>query len=38
MKGRALFRAYAEDEGKVEGHVIRAIERAAVKLNSRSKL
>jgi hypothetical protein len=38
MKGRALFRAFAEDEGKVEGHIIRAIERAAVKLNSRSKL
>ena len=38
MTGRALFRAFAEDEGKAEGHVIRAIERAAAKLNSRSKV
>ena len=38
MTGRALFRAFAEDEGKVEGHVIRAIEKAAAKLNSRSRV
>jgi len=37
MTGRALFRAYQEDEGKARSNVIRAIERAAAKLNSRSK-
>ena len=38
MTGRALFRAYAEDEGKARGNVIKAIESAAKKLNSRSKI
>lgn len=37
MTGRALFRAYEEDQGKARSHVIRAIEAAAAKLNSRSK-
>jgi len=37
MTGRALFRAYQEDEGKARSNVIRAIERAAAKLNARSK-
>jgi hypothetical protein len=36
MTGRALFRAYAEDEGKARGNVIKAIEAAAAKLNARS--
>jgi hypothetical protein len=38
MTGRALFRAYTEDEGKARGNVIKAIEAAAAKLNARSKL
>jgi hypothetical protein len=38
MTGRALFRAYTEDEGKARGNVIKAIEAAAKKLNSRSTL
>jgi hypothetical protein len=38
MTGRALFRAYSEDEGKARGNVIKAIEAAAKKLNSRSTL
>jgi hypothetical protein len=37
MKGRALFRAFAEDEGKAEGNVIKAIERAAAKFSARIK-
>jgi hypothetical protein len=37
MTGRALFRAYAEDEGKARANVIRAIEASAKKLNARSK-
>jgi hypothetical protein len=38
MTGRALFRAYTEDEGKARGNVIKAIEAAAAKLNARSTL
>jgi hypothetical protein len=38
MTGRALFRAYSEDEGKARGNVIKAIEAAAAKLNARSTL
>jgi hypothetical protein len=38
MTGRALFRAYSEDEGKARGNVIKAIEAAAAKLNARTKL
>lgn len=37
MTGRALFRAYTEDEGKARGNVIKAIEASAKKLNARSK-
>jgi hypothetical protein len=37
MTGRALFKAYAEDEGKARGNVIKAIEASAKKLNARSK-
>lgn len=35
--GRVIFRAFTEDEGKAKAHVIKAIEKAAAKLNSRSK-
>lgn len=38
MTGRALFKAYANDEGKARGNVIKAVEAAAAKLNARSKL
>jgi hypothetical protein len=37
LTGRGLLRAYAEDEGKARGSVIKAIETAAKKLNARSK-
>jgi hypothetical protein len=37
MTGRALFKAYAEDEGKARSNVIKAIEASAKKLNARSK-
>jgi hypothetical protein len=37
MTGRSLYRAYAEDEGKARGNVIKAIEASAKKLNARSK-
>jgi hypothetical protein len=36
MTGRAMFRAYAEDEGKAKGHIINAIFKAANKLNLRA--
>ena len=36
MTGRAMFRAYAEDEGKAKAHVIQAIFNAANKLNMRA--
>lgn len=35
--GRVIFRAVQEDEGKARAHVIKAIEKAADTLNSRSK-
>ena len=38
LTGRALLRAYSEDEGKARGNVIKAIETAAQKLNSRGQL
>lgn len=38
MTGRALFRAYAEDEGQARKNVINAITRAADKFNARSKV
>lgn len=37
MTGRAMFRAYAEDEGKAREHVINAIFKSANKLNMRAK-
>ena len=33
MSGRALFKAYKEDEGKAKAGVIKALEKAAVKFN-----
>jgi len=33
MSGRALFKAYKEDEGKAKAGVIKALERAATKFN-----
>ena len=35
MKGRAMFRALAEDEGKARAGVIQALEKAAAKFNAR---
>jgi hypothetical protein len=35
MKGRAIFRAWAEDQNKTEGAVIKAIESAATKFRLR---
>ena len=36
MSGRALFKAYKEDEGKAKVGVLRALEKAADKFNARS--
>lgn len=36
MTGRAMFRAYSEDQGKAKAHVINAIFKAANKLNLRA--
>ena len=35
MSGRALFKAYKEDEGKAKAGVIKALEKAAAKFNAR---
>jgi hypothetical protein len=35
MQGRAMFKAYKEDEGKAKVGVIRALEKAAAKFNAR---
>jgi hypothetical protein len=35
MAGRAMFKAYEQDEGKAKLGVIRALEKAAAKFNSR---
>ncbi len=37
MEGRALFRAYDENNGKAREAVIKAIKGAADKLNARAK-
>jgi hypothetical protein len=37
MKGRAIFRAWAEDGGKTNAAVIKAIETSAAKLNATAK-
>jgi hypothetical protein len=36
MEGRALFRAYEEDEGKAQDGVLRAIDKIKIKLNQRA--
>ena len=38
MKGRALFRAYEEDNGNAQDGVLRAIEKAKNMLNNRAKV
>lgn len=35
--GRVIFRAVEEDQGKARAHIIKAVEKAAAKLNARSK-
>lgn len=35
MQGRAMFKAYKEDEGKAKVGVIRALEKAAAKFNAK---
>ena len=35
MAGRAMFKAYKEDEGKAKAGVIKALEKAAAKFNER---
>jgi hypothetical protein len=37
-KGRVIFRAVEEDEGKATGYILKAIQTAADKLNARSAL
>lgn len=36
QQGRVIFRAVEEDQGKAKAHIIKAIEKAAAKLNARS--
>jgi hypothetical protein len=36
LQGRAIFRAWDEDQGKTQGAVIKAIESSATKFNNRS--
>lgn len=36
MQGRAMFKAYKEDEGKAKVGVIRALEKAAAKFNGKA--
>lgn len=38
MEGRALFRAYDEDEGKAQDGVLRAIDKIKMKLNQRASV
>ena len=38
MKGRVLYRAYEEDQGKAQDGVLNAIENAKVMLNKRAKV
>jgi hypothetical protein len=35
MSGRALFKAYEQDQGKAKVGVIRALEKAAAKFNAK---
>jgi hypothetical protein len=36
MKGRAIFRAWAEDQGKANAAVVRAIEKSKVEFEKRT--
>jgi hypothetical protein len=36
LEGRALYRAYEEDQGKAQDGVLKAIEKAKIKLNQRA--
>jgi hypothetical protein len=38
QRGRVIFRAFNEDQGKATGHIIKAIEKASQTLNSRRVL
>jgi hypothetical protein len=38
MKGRSIFKAYKEDEGKAKVGVIKALEKAAAKFNARGNI
>jgi hypothetical protein len=38
MQGRAMFKAYKEDEGKAKVGVIRALEKAAAKFNAKGNI
>jgi hypothetical protein len=38
MRGRAIFRAWSEDQGKTQAAVLKAIETAANKLNSKAQV
>jgi len=37
MKGRLIFRAWAEDQGKANAAVMKALQNAAVKFNKRRR-
>ena len=37
MRGRAMFRSYAEDQGKAKAGVIKAIEKASATFNRRTR-
>jgi hypothetical protein len=38
MQGRAMFKAYNQDEGKARAGVIKALEKAAAKFNARGNI
>jgi hypothetical protein len=38
MQGRAMFKAYKEDEGKAKVGVIKALEKAAAKFNAKGNI
>jgi hypothetical protein len=35
MQGRAMFKAYSEDQGKAKAAIIKALEKAAAKFNAK---
>jgi hypothetical protein len=38
MKGRAIFRAWAEDQGKANAAVIKAIEKSKIEFEKRTQV